>query len=588
MVCKYTKDRFGNNTQRVIQSDVDVQHPLPSDGDSIYEKDIDINKSSSINFSGNIVDLFNSLDSVVTNTTSENPKTIKVSLNRTIYSSSIGLGCSDLLSNFSNIVIKLLGSGDVVRDTVDNSLDNTKYNSKLIEFSPSAFNGFIIEFHTEDPVCLSNVTSRKSIQTDSRIQGLNPLGKVVNFQATQAGNFKVSVEEYGDTPSIDAFARLRVSNPFTLFDSKQLHDKQPLFWDEVIGGNATSTHVANDANVEMEVIGAGDYVVRQTRQRFNYQPGKSQLVFITLNSPQSANVIKRTGIFDSIVGQPLSPNNGIFFETDGDISWNICKAGVIEETVLKDSWNLDKLDGLGPSGVTLDLNGSQILVIDYEWLGVGRVRVGFVVDGIIRYCHYFNHANSPTYNSVYMSTPNLPIRFSIESNGGSGILKHICSSVMSEGGVEETGILRVAESQNELGAVAAGTSYAIIGIKLKDLYRDITVIPESISALCTTKDSFRWAIVLNPAVAGTFNFSDLSESAIQVAYGDNTNVVSGGEVTITSGYSSSEIRAADKDLKTALRIGSTINGSSDVLALVITPYGTNSTFLASMSFRELL
>ena len=80
----------------------------------------------------------------------------------------------------------------------------------------------------------------------------------------------------------DAFGRLRISEPFTIFDSKQLHNNQPLFWDdaETSGTGTSSAHSSARASTTISVSAttAGKRV-RQSLQRFNYQPGKSQLVF---------------------------------------------------------------------------------------------------------------------------------------------------------------------------------------------------------------------------------------------------------------------------------------------------------------------
>lgn len=424
----------------------------------------------------------------------------------------------------------------------------------------------------------------------SVITGENPQGIFVNFRATRLGNFRVSIDEYGDTPAIDAFDRLRVSSPYTLLDSKQLHDKQPLFFDEATGGSATSTHDSTDAHVEMTVTAsASDYVIRQTKQRMNYHPGKSQLCFITFLSTQETGVTKRNGIFDGTGTNNLTPNNGIFFEvTDSSVSWNICKNGSTTETVTQANWNNDVFDGTGPSGITLDLDATQIIIIDYEWLGVGRVRVGFVINGLIKYAHYFNHANDPTFDSVYMSSPNLPIRYQVESDGsGGGTLFHICSSVISEGGRELTGILRSVDmGTTHIDANAAGTTYAMIGIRLKSSYLDITVLPEFFSILSLTNDNFRWSLQLNPTVAGTFTYADLANSSIQFATGATANTITAG-IIIDSGYGS-QATTTDRKFETALRIGSTIAGTVDELVLCVTPISSNADYLGSLTFRELL
>lgn len=423
----------------------------------------------------------------------------------------------------------------------------------------------------------------------SVLTGVKPDGTFDNANLTQQANLRVSINEYGDTPAIDAFDRLRVSLPYTLFDSKQLHDKQPLFWDESIGGSATSTHNASNACTEMVVTAnASDFVIRQTKQRMNYQPGKSQLCLITFYSPEDTGVTKRIGMFDGTGTNNLTPNNGIFLETDGDISWNIAKNGTTTESVTRANWNVDPMDGTGPSLLTLDLDATQIAVIDFEWLGVGRVRVGFVIDGLIRYVHYFNHANDPSFDSVYMSSPNLPLRYDIVSDGtGGGQLDHICGTIMSEGGIEENGVLRTVNTgSTHLDADTIGTTYAMLGLKLKSTYKDITVTPTGISILAATNDTCMWSLILNPTVAGTFTYSDLTDSALQSATGVTANTVTGG-IEIGSGYCDSKT-SITLGLETALRMGSNIDGTVDSLVLCITPLSTGANVYGSLTFRELL
>jgi len=424
------------------------------------------------------------------------------------------------------------------------------------------------------------------------ITGADEDGTFQNFSATPNGNFKVAVNEYGDTPSIDPFDRLRVSNPFTLFDSKQLYDKQPLFWDEALGGSATSAHNKTNACTEMAVTAsAGDYVIRQTKQRFNYQPGKGQLILMTFQGEQTEGLTKRVGAFRVAATNDLTPVDGIYLELDGDVSWNIAKTSNTAETVTQANWNVDPLDGTGPSGVDLDFSAAQIAIIDYEWLGVGRVRVGFVVDGIIRYCHYFNHANQG-FASVYMSTPNLPLCYTLTTDGtAAGTLDHICSSVMSEGGVEETGVLRSASTgTTHVDANTADTTYAIVGIRLKSTHLDLTVLPQFVDVLSETDTAFRWSLRLNPTVAGTFAYGDITNSGIQYATGATANTVTGG-IEIDGGFASATFRgggSGGRKLETSLRMGSTIGGTVDTLVLCATPLSASADIQGSITWRELL
>jgi hypothetical protein len=425
----------------------------------------------------------------------------------------------------------------------------------------------------------------------SVLTALKPNGDFININATNNDNLRVSIAEYSDTPATDAFARLRVSNPFTLFDSKQLHDKQPLFWDEELGGSATSTHIPTDACTAMTVTAsASDYVIRQTKQRMNYQPGKSQLVFMTFHSEQVAGLTKRVGYFDGTGTNNLTPNNGIFYETNGDISWNICKNGTTVETVTQANWNIDRLDGTGASGITLDTSSAQILLFDFQWLGVGRVRVGFEIDGLVFYVHHFNHANDPAFTSIYMSSPNLPLRYSIESDGTTGgTLDHICGTVISEGGVEKTGILRsVDNGVTKVTLPLKDVTYIMKAIRLKDAYKDVTVIPESFSLLNSDKGDFKWSLHVNPTYNGTLTFVDVANSSIQEASGTGAQDLTDPGVQINSGYISDKTREAGEPIETSQRIGSNIDGTTDILALCATPEDNAKKFLGSLGIRELI
>lgn len=172
-----------------------VQYPLPCNGDSIYDKNIDTDISDNGDFTGEVVDYFNSLISISENTTSDNPKIIKVWFARTVYAHSIGLGCNDLAKNFGNsITLELLGSGGVVRKTISSTGD---VNSRLIAFGPAAFNGFNLKFNTASAVSLSNITIQQAAQTTATIQGTTPSGVVEEANVTEDGDLSISDNSSG-------------------------------------------------------------------------------------------------------------------------------------------------------------------------------------------------------------------------------------------------------------------------------------------------------------------------------------------------------------------------------------------------------
>ncbi|RKZ11038.1 hypothetical protein DRQ25_00835 [Candidatus Fermentibacteria bacterium] len=410
----------------------------------------------------------------------------------------------------------------------------------------------------------------------------------------------------GDSPSIDAFGRWRVSNPQTLFDSKNIFndegisdslENEPLFYDnqEVSGGGTSTLYNANEASQSISVsLNTAGRRVRQTKMRFNYQPGKSQLVFLTYNLERlDENITKREGIFDD--------ENGLFMEAVGEavgfVRRSFVTGSAVDDRIEQEDWNIDQMDGNGVSGVTLDWTKTQILIIDFEWLGVGRVRMGFVVDGKIYYAHEFLNANN--LDVVYMSTPNLPLRSEI-SNDGSGaasILTQICSTVISEGGSQDLGMIRYASTEGtHLVATTENTLYALMGIRLKSNYIGATIkLLNTAIQIQTATDKIEWVLKFNPTVASTFAYSGLSNSAIEVAKGVTANTVTGG-IDITGGFletgnpATGAAKSLEKDLKNALLLGSLIDGTVDELVLCVRPIAgsTSVSVEGSMSWNELV
>lgn len=568
---------------------IELNNPMPVNSGQLYQSDINIQYSDMYNFSGSPIDISKDRWTPIVDSTATNPKLLKLEFERPIQTAIIGITTET--GSFSNTVIKYGLTTSPSFTLVDESADSTAKTLLIAPSTPITLTRIEFEFHTANTITLTGINLGKSNNVIAQLQGIDPDGELKTIGATRLGNLKASIQEYGDTPSIDAFDRLRVSEPYTIFDSKQLYDKQPLFYDEDIGGSATSVHSTTNASVTMTVTAsATDYVIRQTKQRFNYQPGKGQMTLMTFQAVEETGVTKRIGLFDGTGTNFLTPNNGVFLEIDGsDISWNIAKNGTTTETITQANWNYDVMDGDGPSGLTLDLDGTQIAIIDFEWLGVGRVRAGFVIGGLIRYVHYFNHANLAAFSAVYMSTPNLPVRYDIQSDGtGGGSLEHICSTVMSEGGLEETGVSRSIDTENtHLDANVADTPYVLLALRLKTTHLDLTVLPEFMSMISETNDDFRWSLHLNPTYNGTLTYSDIANSGCQYAAGATANDITAQGIKLDSGYAKTS-GATDRQFKNNLRIGSLIDGTRDELILAVTPLGSNSDIQGSLTFRELL
>ncbi len=397
------------------------------------------------------------------------------------------------------------------------------------------------------------------------------------------------------SPEVDAFQRLRISNPQTLFDSKQIFDALPLVWDdsEVSGTGTGSTYSKPHARSQLSVDTNAGKRVRQTFERFNYQPGKSQEVILTgVLGTGAAGITTQIGYHDD--------DNGLFFQCKDAVLSVVRRSGVtgspVDETVNQADWNLDTLDGNGPSGVTLVLSNSQIFFMDFEWLGVGGVRFGVFIDGRLIYVHAIHHSND--LDVIYMSTPNLPIRYSIE-NDGTGVastMDHLCSTVVSEGGQQHEGVIH---HQSTAGVPVdmdtEKTLYAILGIRLKSTHLAMTVeILKVAISLQSASDDIEWVLIFDPTIAGAPSWVNMTNSAVQYFLGATAHTITNGTPLdagyVATGAGASASSSDDDTPENALRLGSTIAGVPQTIVLCARPINSSATDVmveGGITWREL-
>lgn len=313
-------------------------------------------------------------------------------------------------------------------------------------------------------------------------------------------NNPVNVQLAGFANNVsDAFGRLRVSPPFTLFDSQSRFAASTDFSYVTATGGAASFNT-NQSSVNLTVTStSGSTVLGQTYRVFPYQPGKSLLTMQTFTmSAGKAGLTQRVGYY--------SAYNGVYLEQAGtQVSFVIrtYTSGSVDNSrfVTQANWNVDKFDGTGPSGVTLDLTKTQILWMSFEWLGVGNVSCGFVIDGVFRTAHTFQNANIGT--TVYMQTAILPLRFEITNTAGttgSSTLQQICSTVISEGGIDQ---ISQAYTVSSPANVSVGTSYVpLVSIRVNSSYYGAVVIPSIVNFLPIGAGNYEIALVKNATLTG--------------------------------------------------------------------------------------
>ncbi len=379
----------------------------------------------------------------------------------------------------------------------------------------------------------------------------------------------------------------------TLFDSSHRFSDNDL-WVDSITGTASATFSANEGLVALAVGTAnGDQIVRETKKVFSYQPGKSLLVMSTfVLGDAKANLRQRVGYYGS--------DNGLYFERDGTslyfVERSIVSGSVVNTRVAQASWNQDKLDGTGPSGLTLDASKAQILYADIEWLGLGTVRMGFVINGVFVPAHSFHHAN--LINTTYITTASLPLRYEMTNTAATAsasTLKQVCSTVISEGGYELRGrqqaVANVVTSPTTL--TTAGTSYPVISLRLKSTRLDGIVILTAISMLGITNNAnYKWEVVEAGTTTGGTWVSAGTKSSVEYNRTGTSFAIGSGNILASGFFQGSNQGSTSIDiLKEALfkfqLERNSFTSTPYELTLVCTSASNGDQVLASMDWEEI-
>lgn len=359
---------------------------------------------------------------------------------------------------------------------------------------------------------------------------------------------------YADSGSLDAFTRLRVSNPDTLFSTQMQYTTEPLQMESFnTAAGVAPTWSANTRMVACQCTNTGTSGL-QSFMYAPYHPGKSQFIAVTfvLGSGVAASTVD-VGYFDA--------NNGVILRQNGATNLQLIlrtsTSGSVSDAniVAQSAWNIDKMDGTGASGITLDVTKAQILVIDLQFLGMGRVRVGFDIDGVLYYVHQFLNANSLTV--PYMQTATLPVGFLVTSTGGSKTANFKCATVLSEGGSWDDQGFRFSTPEATVTA-GNGTRTFMMSLRPKTTFNGIsnreTCLLQAVNIAVTGNNAVKWELIVNATFSVAPTYADVSTTYSGYEYGTGgtfTNITSG--VILQSGYCDS-VSAVTAEIDRAVSI----------------------------------
>jgi hypothetical protein len=392
--------------------------------------------------------------------------------------------------------------------------------------------------------------------------------------------------------AVDAFGRARVSQPLTLFDSSHRYRDNGKISSSNSATGATIAHNANAGLIECTLdTTQGSFAKRESSRVFSYQPGKSLLILQSFVLEEAKQGLRqRCGYFGE--------QNGIFLQLENnELSFIIRSSAsgtLIENKVVQSNWNMDRMDGTGPSRYTLDITNAQILFTDIEWLGLGTVRCGFVIDGQYIHCHSFHHAN--LIKSTYITTAVLPVRLEIENIGATAsnsILKEVCATVISEGGYELRGkpraIAQSPISANNFNMSSAGTYYPVKAIRLNPNNLDAIVIPKDIAILGITNAFYNIKLVVGANIAGAVWANVASDSSVQ--FNTNNSATMSGGTDLFSDYfavtaqSKTSINLTDNIFKYQLERNSFANTPLSFV-IAVTSSAASANVVTSITWEE--
>ncbi len=427
------------------------------------------------------------------------------------------------------------------------------------------------------------------------VEGIVPMILSPHGVAGAVGADNPFLSGFGDGVWLDAFGRLRTSSPTTLFSSTQRYDSDPLRVENYTVGTATATYnqAASSTLLSTAAATAGNRALRQTKTYWIYQPGKSQTVFITGTLRKGA---APTGGSFAGIGY-YDDDNGVYFRDDANglsvVRRSSVSGSVVETIIPQAQWD-DPMDGTGLSGLILDPTKEQIFAIDLQWLGVGRVRFGLDIDGVLVDIHSLMHANMTT--SVYMQTATLPVRYEVNNvtTGSTTQVEALCLVVQSEGGtINSPGLsFECDDSGTPKTAANSAALTPIISIRCQDTWNGLKFrghITRFTLNLLALLNPVYWEWTWNATLTGA-SFSPVNTSS--GAEFDTSATAYTGGIPITSGYTASSGQGSNVLGMTAtgapesLILSRTYANTRDVLTLAARGLGGAATVYCALNYEE--
>lgn len=474
----------------------------------------------------------------------------------------------------------------LINNSLSNLLGQNDSSSPITDSSTSNINGRLIRLSQRITSLIASIGEVQSSPTANTL-----LDRIKSIHSKLSDYVPIT---FKDESLTDAFGRFRISDTKTIFDSTQEYSNQSLIFTEytINGASVTYNQSRNSSTLSTFDSTPNSRALRQTKQYFKYQPGKSQFIKISsvleYGLAPSGTAVASLGYYDDRNGLFFGQDaTGLFVAKRSDIS-----GSVVTEKIYQSDWNIDKLDGTGISGISIDPSKSQLFIIDFQWLSVGTVRFGFQINGKTYFCHKMHHSNIIT--GAYMRTANLPIRFEVKNDSGTGsviLLEAIACSVESESGLDQSHYSFSVNNGNTSKACLENTITPVLSMRVKDTFNGLKYYGcthlEELNTMVLTNNC-RWYLIWNGTLTGSNFISSNNYSGIE--YDISSSAITGG-ILLESGYfeqgASNKIgKSQSVELINKLILSRTYDNTRDIITLASSGLSGTTNIYSSINYLE--
>ena len=406
--------------------------------------------------------------------------------------------------------------------------------------------------------------------------------------ALRGSNHRPTLIAGADTGSVDAFSRLRVANTGQRVDTVFTYDKQPLLFDETTSGDGAASHDSNLRAVYLTTGGttSGNKAELRLRYYTPYTPGNSQLMAITgtLNPDDTdfTNCKTEFGYGDSA--------NAVGFRYDADGAHIFLRSSISGSAadlvkVSQASWDNPVENA--------DWTKSQIFLIDFQSLAVGRLRFYMDRNGQLIQVHEITNDNVRT--GPYWQLASLPVFWSIENTGTANETCRalaICSTVKSEGGPDLVDLPGFPFSASSGSVEVSTTLLPIISLQVQPTFNSLAnrslVFPEAVD-IYSSDQPVEIRLIENGSLTDP-SFAQVNANSC--TYADTSATAISGGLVVSTFYVAASNRGGSKSVDIVGRVPLSVAGAAGNVGDIFTvaavrASNTNANIKAAIDWKEI-